>query len=75
MPRDRACSCSSLALSRSCSPLPFQPQLQLTSLPRLQAVATACMTPAASMEKEKALSRKPGDKKGVTGDKVDRQLE
>lgn len=65
LPRDRACSCSNLALSRSCSPLPFQPQPQLTSLPRLQAVATACMTPAASMEKEKALSRKPGDEKSV----------
>lgn len=65
LPRDRACSCSNLALSRSCSPLPFQPQPQLTSLPRLQAVATACMIPAASMEKEKALSRKPGDEKSA----------
>lgn len=74
LPRDSACSCSSFALSRSCSPLPFQPQPQLTSLPRLQAVATACMTPAASMEKEKALSRKPGDERGVDRGKSDRPL-
>lgn len=63
---DKAWSCNWFNFKRifSSVPLRFHSHPQPCSLPRLQAVATECMTPAASKEKAKALSRKPsGDSK------------
>lgn len=56
LPRLRDCSWLSFSFWFS---VPCLAQPQLCSSPRLHAVATAWVTPAASKEKTKALSRKP----------------
>lgn len=61
-PLCRLCSCSWVSLRRilSSSRRRLASQPQPRSLPRLQAEATECATPAASRDREKALSLKPG---------------